>query len=213
MNNGASWTAINNGLTNTDVSSLAISGNNIFAGTSSGVFLSMNNGASWTAINNGLTSTNILSLAISGNNIFAGTIDGVFLSTNNGSSWTAVNNGLTNIYVISFAISGNNIFAGTGSGVWIRPLSEMLEIEESTTKSEFSLFPNPTKNNLIINLQQPTTFKNTNAYIYNPQGQLIIQQTITQAHSDIDISSLAKGMYIVEVYTEKETFKGKIVKE
>ncbi|MGC8654760.1 MAG: T9SS type A sorting domain-containing protein, partial [Candidatus Kryptoniota bacterium] len=32
-NNGTSWTAVNNGLTNTNVFALAISGTNIFAGT------------------------------------------------------------------------------------------------------------------------------------------------------------------------------------
>ena len=53
--------------------SLAISGSNIFAGTSDGVFLSSNNGSCWAAVNTGLTNTNVNSLAISGNNIFAGT--------------------------------------------------------------------------------------------------------------------------------------------
>ena len=43
--NGASWTAVNNGLTNPDINTLAINGTNIFAGTNEGVFLSTNNGA------------------------------------------------------------------------------------------------------------------------------------------------------------------------
>lgn len=75
------------------INALAISGNNIFAGTSyGGVFLSTNNGTSWTAVNSGLTGTLVKSLAISGNNIFAGTDRGLFLSINNGKSWTAVIN-------------------------------------------------------------------------------------------------------------------------
>ena len=72
-NNGTSWAAVNNGLTNTSVQSLAVSGTNIFAGTQGGVFLSTNNGTSWTAVNHGLTNTSVLSLAVSGTNIFAGT--------------------------------------------------------------------------------------------------------------------------------------------
>ena len=48
-NNGSSWSAVNTGLTNTYVYALAISGNNIFAGTNgNGVYLSSNNGCSWT---------------------------------------------------------------------------------------------------------------------------------------------------------------------
>ena len=51
---GTSWTAINNGLTDLSVNSLLIQGSNIFAGTNSGgVFLSSNSGSSWNAINNG----------------------------------------------------------------------------------------------------------------------------------------------------------------
>ena len=71
------------------VTSLAVSGTNLFAGTGGGVFLSTNNGTSWKQVNNGLMDTNILSLAVSGTNLFAGTYgSGVFLSTNNGASWT-----------------------------------------------------------------------------------------------------------------------------
>ncbi len=46
-NNGASWTAVNNGLTNKKVYSMAVSGKNVFAGTyGGGVFLSTDNGTS-----------------------------------------------------------------------------------------------------------------------------------------------------------------------
>ncbi|MCK7528688.1 MAG: hypothetical protein MZV64_69590 [Ignavibacteriales bacterium] len=59
-NNGTSWTAVNTGLTNTNVRALAVSGTNLFAGTDGGgVFLSTNNGTSWTAVNTGLTNTNV----------------------------------------------------------------------------------------------------------------------------------------------------------
>ena len=75
-NNGAKWTAINNGLTDTDVRQLALSGTNLFAGTNGGVFLSTNNGTDWAAVNSGLTSTDVLALAESGTDLIAGTLDG-----------------------------------------------------------------------------------------------------------------------------------------
>ncbi len=109
------------------INCFTVSGTNLFAGTSGGVFLSTNNGTSWTAVNNGLTNTDVRALAVSGTNLFAGTSGGVFLSTNNGTSWTAVNTGLTNTHVRSLAVSGTNLFAGTwGGGVWRRPLTEMI---------------------------------------------------------------------------------------
>ncbi|MGA2622692.1 MAG: T9SS type A sorting domain-containing protein [Bacteroidota bacterium] len=129
-NNGTSWTAVNTGLANTNVTAFAVSGTNLFAGTDDGVFLSTNNGASWTAVNSGLTSTDFRALTVSpadsgtgGTNLFAGTDGGVFLSTNNGTSWTAVNSGLTSAFVraltVSPANSGTNLFAGTWRGVFL----------------------------------------------------------------------------------------------
>src|SRR5450759_3571560 len=38
-NNGTSWTAVNSGLTNTNIRCLAVSASNLFAGTDDGVFL------------------------------------------------------------------------------------------------------------------------------------------------------------------------------
>lgn len=122
-NNGTSWSAVNTGLTYTDVCALSASGTNLLAGTAGGgVFLSTNNGTSWSAVDSGLTDTYIFSLAISGTNLFAGTWpDGIFLSTNNGTSWTHVNTGLTSKEVTAFAASESNLFAGTvGGGVLLR---------------------------------------------------------------------------------------------
>ena len=135
-NNGASWTAVNNGLPRSEfVTAFAISGDNVFTGTNNystgGVYLSMNNGESWSEVDSGITDRYINVFAVSGNNIFAGTsAGGVFLSTNNGASWTTVNNGLTirycpspqsciegfyedfNARILGLVVSGNNIFAG-----------------------------------------------------------------------------------------------------
>ena len=120
-NNGSSWTEVNTGLTNTSVTSLAVSATNLFAGTwNGGVFLSTNNGTSWTEVNNGLTNTIVYSLAVGGTNLFAGTGGGgVFLSTNNGTSWAGVNAGLTDTVVFTLAVSTTNLFAGTYSGVFL----------------------------------------------------------------------------------------------
>jgi hypothetical protein len=127
-NNGTSWTAGNGASWTTGgfVLSFAVSGNNIFAGTSGrGVFHSTNNGTSWTAANNGLptTSSTVNGLEVAGSNVFAGFAgsggSGVFLSTNNGTSWNAVNNGLTDTWIYSLAVSGSTIFAGTMNDVFI----------------------------------------------------------------------------------------------
>jgi len=112
-NNGASWTAVNARLTNTDVRALVVSGSNLFAGTfGGGIFLSTDNGGGWTAVNNGLTLLDADVLAVSDTNLFAATLgySQVFLSTNNGTSWTRVSN--VGGEITSFAVSGSDLFAG-----------------------------------------------------------------------------------------------------
>jgi photosystem II stability/assembly factor-like uncharacterized protein len=117
----SSWTAVNTGLTHTNVLALAVSGMNLFAGTNGSVFLSTNSGSRWTAVNTGLPQYTIVNtLVVSGTNLFAGTYgDGVFYSTNNGTNWNAVNTGLTNANIYTLAVSGTNLFAGTDVGVFL----------------------------------------------------------------------------------------------
>ena len=72
----AQWVQ-SNGTFGGAVVSLAVSGNNIFAGTSGfGVYFSTNNGDTWvqTTLNN---RSDVMSLTISGSSIFAGT-DGLW---------------------------------------------------------------------------------------------------------------------------------------
>src|ERR1035437_1391317 len=128
--NGNTWAAVNNGLTNYHIWALAISGSDLFAGTyGGGVFLSSDNGNTWTPFNTGLTNLDIISLAINGSNIFAGTHDGgVFY--NNGSTWTPASSGLptpSNCDIRALAINPDSagvIYAGLESsgmgnrGIW-----------------------------------------------------------------------------------------------
>jgi hypothetical protein len=124
---GISWSAINKGLTNKAIRSLAVSGTNIFAGTNGGgIFRSTDTGANWAAINTGLTNMNVYAIAVSGTNVlvpsanvFIGTNGGgVFRSTDTGASWAAVNIGLPNLNVHALVYS-TNLFAGTDSGIFM----------------------------------------------------------------------------------------------
>ncbi|HVN49214.1 MAG TPA: T9SS type A sorting domain-containing protein [Bacteroidota bacterium] len=122
-NGGTTWTAANNGLTDTDVRAFFTNGLNIYAGTmTGGVFLSTNNGSNWTAINNGIpTGTFITALTFTGTNIFAGTAapGGVFRSSNNGSSWSQANNGMTYTNITAMTKNSVGVFVANSGGVFI----------------------------------------------------------------------------------------------
>jgi ligand-binding sensor domain-containing protein len=72
--NGITWSAIDNGLTDTIINSFAAVGSNIFVGTgNSGVFLSTDNGESWLNVSGNLTDSDIESLVVLDSTLFVGT--------------------------------------------------------------------------------------------------------------------------------------------
>ncbi len=104
---GGSWTAINQGLTDRGVNCLSVSGGHVFAGTNSGIFHSDNASTGWTPVGEGMANRFVNCLAVSETNVFAGTWnDGVFLSTDNGAHWKSVASGLSNRDVQALAVAG-----------------------------------------------------------------------------------------------------------
>src|SRR5499425_1489629 len=91
INGGGSWSSVNVGLTNTNVSVVAIdpqTPTTLYAATSgSGVFKSIDAGGSWRAINDGLTDSYVTALAVDPKTpsiIYVGTGGGVFKTTDGG---------------------------------------------------------------------------------------------------------------------------------
>lgn len=115
--NGMNWIGI--GLEYKTVRSLAISGNNIYAGVQNdpsgygGLYLSTNNGLNWSKI--GLNDLDVIELETNGNNIYASTYNrtnstgSFFFSSNNGYNWlqSSINN---NYLICGIKFYGNNIY-------------------------------------------------------------------------------------------------------
>ncbi len=70
---GASWSSGNTGLSNLFITSLAKSGNDLFAASYNGIFLSTDKGINWTQINSGLADMEVNALVVKGKYLFAGT--------------------------------------------------------------------------------------------------------------------------------------------
>ena len=102
-NSGAKWERVSIGLTNNDVTSLAVCGTSILVGTwGDGIFVSNNNGLSWTNIDVGSDDNYIFSIAVSDTNIYVGTFGIIYLSTNSGVDWTTLN---TAFWAYSIAVA------------------------------------------------------------------------------------------------------------
>jgi hypothetical protein len=135
-NYGSTWTSINGGLMNEDVTSLAVIGGHLFAGTDYGVHRLDDSGTSWKRI--GLENTSVSTLAGDDSGLFAGAINkaddwsvdiryghGVWGTSNNGMSWYnsfdpyVTNLDIHDLVLVSDGSGGSNLFAGTSGGVFL----------------------------------------------------------------------------------------------
>ncbi len=123
--NGVCWVRVDSGLVNKDVRVLDINRNNenLFAGTTDGVFSLKDNSAVWDSMNVGLTNKkarDIRALIIKTNgDIFAGTGAGIFLKKNNSATWEKATDLPDNdVYSLAIKSTGDIIFAGTLCGVF-----------------------------------------------------------------------------------------------
>ena len=217
-NNGTTWTAINNGLTDTTILSLLYAGaNTLFAGTTHGIFRTTNYGATWTDISTGLPTAftaEVGAIVKDGNMIIAGSRNGgVFTNSINGNSWTANNAGLTTWGVYSLAIKGSNLYAGIGQGgVWTRALSELTAVNELSVENNLSIvFPNPVTDVCTINTT--LALQHTFLFVYDFTGRVLLQQYLNESNR-IDLSTFPGGIYMIELRNEEgKGVKGKIIKQ
>ena len=103
------------GFSKTEVMTLTVTDNNIFAG-GNGIYRSTDNGDSWASM--GLTNDNTPTSVIIGKYLVVTCSGGVSRSSDNGESWTAFKCDLLTSGVNCFAVSGSNLFAGTLEGVF-----------------------------------------------------------------------------------------------
>ncbi|WP_282042154.1 T9SS type A sorting domain-containing protein [Winogradskyella flava] len=108
--------------------------------------------------------------------------------------------------IVAIGANSNN-GNGTGSGhVRLYNLSNELSLKENSLLN-FNLYPNPTNNQVKIQLGNSTELQN--ATIYNNLGQLIL----TSKEKVIDVSKIASGLYIVEIETNKSKGSKKLIIE
>lgn len=120
VNTGITWAPVMVGLPNTRISSLAMSGSILFAGTPYGVFYSQDSGREWNPRGLFFSETIINHLAVSGTLLFAVTsqyigqsYDSIFVSNDSGLNWKSTSfSAKKGAGIICLGVVGTNIFAG-----------------------------------------------------------------------------------------------------
>jgi uncharacterized protein (TIGR03437 family) len=118
VNEGSNWRSLLQSAPLTQVPSLAIKDNMMFAGgVIDGIGRSLDGGVTWSYANNGLTARTTYAVFKENNVIYTGGYSGVFVSLNNGQSWTRP--GLVGFAIQNFMAYDGKVWAGTGNGVFV----------------------------------------------------------------------------------------------
>lgn len=146
---GTQWASANSGLSNTNVSALAIdpvTPTTLYAGTvRSGIFKSVDSGNTWISSSSGLSNLNMTAIAvdpISPATLYAATDGGgVFKSINSGATWTAINGGIIDFTIQTLAIDPTTpatIYAGGFSGGVFKTINSGLSWTTSNSGLAFT---------------------------------------------------------------------------
>lgn len=96
---------------------------------------------------------------------------------------------------------------------YFRMLNPNAQNPEIGNDEEIALYPNPANNVVTLEVLQPLFLQNGDVYIYNIQGQLIMQQVINNEKTEINIVQLQQGIYFVRLGSSEGAIIKKFIKE
>ncbi len=113
--------------------------------------------------------------------------------------------------MVAIGATGNDGFASYAGHVrvYINPSAGI----SNTSKKVVSIYPNPTKGIITLNLTDFKNLSGLNVSISDILGKTILNKTTTQQNETIDLSGFESGIYIISIQTEQEIVTKKIVKE
>ncbi|VBB47094.1 conserved exported hypothetical protein [uncultured Paludibacter sp.] len=126
-----------------------------------------------------------------------------------------------NIYVASYNAGGTPSKVGafalpkiTNNFVTPAPVLQLLAgtktgVQEINSNSDVIIYPNPVSNSATI--KSNSELKSISLYDIN--GRLMMQKALQGLQSDLNISNLSSGIYIVKVQTQNKTFNLRVIKK
>jgi hypothetical protein len=235
-NGGTSWTNLTSSLpsTSNSINYISVDANNpsklwIALGGYDNlkVFESANGGTVWSNISDGLPSVpanTIIENKLSGSQqLYVGTDIGVFFKDGD-SDWELFSADLPSVIVTELEIyydettpENNTLYASTyGRGLWKSTLASYdTESASGTEKLEefgVKIFPNPS--NGKVNVEINRDYNSANISVLDLSGKIIYSKTLSNNNSkEIDLSTYAKGMYIIQLDVDNEKIVTKLIIE
>jgi len=88
-------------------------------------------------------------------------------------------------------------------------LSQSLNVEEAQVANQISVFPNPVESELHVTF--PSSENQGRVVIYNILGKKVMEKSLNTS-SAIDVSKMAKGVYLLNIETQNGSITKKIIK-
>ncbi len=83
-------------------------------------------------------------------------------------------------------------------------------IPENNNQQGINIFPNPANSRIYISCAET---QYTSMQIYNLVGECVLQKILRSETNEIDISSLSKGVYIIQISGPDKAIQQKLIKE
>ncbi len=220
--NGITWFDSNSGFTPfLSVRKLITNGNDLIAGTDSGIYISTNNGLNWASQNIGISPyLKVSSLTARSDTIIFGVesqfdpdYGQLYISLDNGNNWSDFNRPGYPSKINDLTIINDTLFAATsGYSVWKRSLRDTTILnggnQPSTPSKKLSIFPNPASNYLNVILDKNSSGK---IKITDLNGKIFFNDNIFDNVMELNTSGLSSGIYLIQYISDKESFTEKLI--
>jgi photosystem II stability/assembly factor-like uncharacterized protein len=227
---GVSFTNITSGLPNRIATDIEVDPLNdsivyvTFSGfNSEHVYRSEDMGTNWYSLDNNLLpdlpTNTIMVDPLDTDNIYVGNDLGIYISTDWGQSWQLFNDSLPEasmIYDLSYSPVNRKIRAATfGRGIYQRAMipATTTGLNKVAESPSYTVYPNPTSG--ILNFKSIEEFQGIelSLTIMDLDGKILRQNNLNNQSYSIDISMLPTGIYFYELKGDKQSYRGKIVKQ
>lgn len=233
VNKGLNWTALATNTIISDFGSATVNGDMTWSDANKGMIMrktfsgttptgltlhrTLDGGATWSTVTaTGITAANKINdfTYVPGTDILVATspdqtAGGSWKSLDNGATWTALDTAVQHLSVkcanATTCYSGNFNSSATVGGMF--KSTQTLGVNNSKIElKNISIYPNPTKGEITV--QSGKKVKATSVYDFS--GKVLLQN----ASSKIDISSFAKGTYLLKIdFTDGSSLTEKVVKD
>ena len=92
--------------------------------------------------------------------------------------------------------------------------AELPKFEDILAEMKITIYPNPTKGMLQVDITGGKISKDARIYLYNVSGTMVRQLTAVTATNHVDMSAQPAGAYIMRIVLDKDNVsEWKIIKE